>query len=187
LLRDSCKSFFDRIGPSRASCNVRFSAAIRGEADIGTRTGAASITDEQYRQFVASDAFAEVPIVWLEVALLTRVMTAHSTRTIKQGDMTDIDAMATYLPYCDIYGADRFIAEVARSLGVPERYSCHLFDSRQDGGPQRNPKLMALLDVRSEGSTDALAPDIGEPDCGCGIGGAVSCCCSGAGNTFATP
>src|SRR5882724_283091 len=50
-------------------------------------------------------------------------------------------------------------------------------------GPQRNPKLMALLDVRSEGSTDALAGDIGEPDCGCGIGGAVSCCCSGARNT----
>jgi hypothetical protein len=45
--------------------------------------------------------------MWLDVALLTRVMTAHSTRTIKQGDVTDIDAMATYLPYCDVYGADR--------------------------------------------------------------------------------
>jgi hypothetical protein len=93
---------------------------------------AASVTHEQYRQFVTSNAFAEVPIVWLEVALLTRVMTAHATRTIKQGDVTDIDAMATYLPYCDIYGADRFMADVARSLKVPERYNCHLFDSRKD-------------------------------------------------------
>jgi hypothetical protein len=74
-----------------------------------------------------------VPIVWLSVALLTRVMTAHPTRTIKQGDVTDIDAMATYLPYCDVYGADRFMAEVARSLKVPERYDCALFDSRKDG------------------------------------------------------
>jgi len=74
-----------------------------------------------------------VPIVWLEVALLTRMMTAHSTRMIKQGDVTDIDAMATYLPYCDVYGADRFMAEVARSLKAPERYNCHLFDSRKDG------------------------------------------------------
>jgi hypothetical protein len=96
-------------------------------------TTAAGVTDEEYRQFVASNAFADVPIVWLEVALLTRLMTAHSTRTIKQGDVTDIDAMATYLPYCDVYGADRFMAEVARSLKVPERYSCHLFDSRSDG------------------------------------------------------
>ena len=58
-------------------------------------------------QFVTSDAFADVPIVWLGVALLTRMMTAHSTRRIKQGDVTDIDAMAAYLPYCDVYGADR--------------------------------------------------------------------------------
>jgi hypothetical protein len=94
---------------------------------------AAGVTHEQYKEFVASSAFADVPIIWLEVALLTRLMTAHSTRTIKQGDVTDIDAMATYLPYCDIYGADRFMAEVARSLKVPERYNCDLFDSRRDG------------------------------------------------------
>jgi hypothetical protein len=41
--------------------------------------------------------------------------------------------MATYLPYCDVYGADRLMAEVARSLKVPEHYNCHLFDSRKDG------------------------------------------------------
>jgi hypothetical protein len=96
-------------------------------------TVAAGVTDEEYRQFVASGDFANVPVVWLDVALLTRLMTAHSTRTIKQGDVTDIDAMATYLPYCDVYGADRFMAEVARSLKVPERHNCHLFDSRRDG------------------------------------------------------
>jgi hypothetical protein len=94
---------------------------------------AARVSDEEYGRFVASTAFADVPVVWLDVALLTRLMTAHSTRTIKQGDVTDIDAMATYLPYCDVYGADRFMAEVARSLKVPERYNCHLFDSRKEG------------------------------------------------------
>jgi hypothetical protein len=102
-------------------------------------TTAAGVTDEEYRQFVASSAFADVPIVWLEVALLTRLMTAHSTRTIKQGEVTDIDAMATYLPYCDVYGADRLMAEVARSLKVPEHYSCHLFDSRRDGVAKDGP------------------------------------------------
>lgn len=97
------------------------------------RTEAAGATKEQYEQFVASNSFAEVPIVWLEVALLAKLMTAHAHRTIKRGDVTDIDAMATYLPYCDVYGADRFMAEVARSLKVPERFNCHVFDSRTDG------------------------------------------------------
>lgn len=60
---------------------------------------AAGVTDEEYGRFVASTAFADVPIVWLDVALLTRLMTVRSTRAIKQGDVTDIDAMATYLPY----------------------------------------------------------------------------------------
>ena len=94
---------------------------------------AAAVTEDEYRRFVASDAFADVPIVLLDVALFTRLMTAHSTRSIKQGDVTDIDAMATYLPYCDVYGADRFMAEVARTLKVPEQFNCHLFDSRKDG------------------------------------------------------
>jgi hypothetical protein len=94
---------------------------------------AAGVTGEQYGQFVASHAFENVPILWLEVALFARLVTAHTNRAIKQGDMTDIDAMATYLPYCDVYGSDRFMAEVARSLGVPERFNCRLFDSRREG------------------------------------------------------
>jgi hypothetical protein len=100
---------------------------------VRTYAASAGVTDEQYRQFVSSNAFAEVPIVWIEAALLARVMTAHSNRQIGQGDGTDIDAMATYLPYCDVYGADRFMAGVAKALKVPERYNCHLFDSGKDG------------------------------------------------------
>ncbi|MCL4710490.1 MAG: hypothetical protein KJZ73_04525 [Pseudorhodoplanes sp.] len=111
--------------------------AVRQDAlrpyNFSRYAAAAGVAGEQYRQFVASGAFADVPIVWLEVALFARMVTAHSTRTIKQGDMTDIDAMATYLPYCDIYGSDRFMAEVARSLNVSERFNCRLFDSRKEG------------------------------------------------------
>jgi hypothetical protein len=93
----------------------------------------ADVTVSQLAEFVASEAFAEVPIVNLEVCLLTRLMTAHATRPIKQGDVTDVDAIAAYLPYCDVYGADRFTAGVARSLGVPQRYGCKLFDSQSKG------------------------------------------------------
>jgi hypothetical protein len=109
--------------------------AVRQEAlqPHSVRRWAVGVTDKQYRQFVGSTAFAEVPIIWLEVALMARLMTAHSTRKIKPGDVTDIDAMAAYLPYCDVYGADRLMTGVAKSLDVPERYGCHLFDSGRDG------------------------------------------------------
>lgn len=96
-------------------------------------TSAAEVVADDYRRFVASKSFSEVPIVWLYAALMARLLTAHSTRTIQEGDFTDIGAMATYLPYCDVYGADRFTAEVARSIKVPERFKGHLFDSRKDG------------------------------------------------------
>ena len=90
---------------------------------------AADVTIEQFAEFVNSKAFAAIPIINLQVSLLAKLMTAHATREIERGDATDIDAMATYLPYCDVYGADRFTAGVARSIGVPDKYGCKLFDS----------------------------------------------------------
>jgi hypothetical protein len=40
---------------------------------------------------------------------------------------------AAYLPYCYLYGTDRTTAELARSLDVPSRYDCELFDARTLG------------------------------------------------------
>jgi hypothetical protein len=116
---------------------LRFEIAASRKAALGDyyfyKVTEGETAADDYARFVSSDAYSNVPIVWLDVRLLTRLMTAHSSRTIKEGDVTDIDAMATYLPYCDIYGADRFMAEVARSLKVPERYNCLLFDSSKNG------------------------------------------------------
>src|SRR4029079_8688861 len=42
---------------------------VEGRGD--SCTAAAGVTDEQYVQFVTSDAFADVPIVWLGGGLLT--------------------------------------------------------------------------------------------------------------------
>jgi len=68
--------------------------------------------------------------------------------------VTDIEAIATYLPYCDVYSADRFMAEVARSLKVPERYNCHLFDSSKHGVP----KLIEHLHKALEGIAPVNLP-----------------------------
>src|SRR6185295_8938555 len=92
-----------------------------------------------------SDAFADVPIVWLGVALLTRMMTAHSTRRIKQGDVTDIDAMAAYLPYCDVYGADRSLWKILLNIvaGRNEDRQPRHIDGRN--APKRVVKLRFVL------------------------------------------
>lgn len=79
-----------------------------------------------------TDPLPQIPIVYLEVALLARLMTAHSNRCIRAGDVTDVDAMAAYLPYCDAYATDALITGVARSLDLPRTYKCELFDSGTD-------------------------------------------------------
>ena len=107
------------------------SYGIRVERDNVLREGnaqnyaaAAKVTLEEFTGFVASEAFLSVPIIDLEVSLMARLLTAYSNRPIKQGDATDIDAMAAYLPYCHLYGTDRAMAELARSIDIPSRYDC---------------------------------------------------------------
>jgi hypothetical protein len=92
----------------------------------------ANVTADEFRQFVFSNSFAEIPIIHLEVALLARLMTSHSNRKIGEGDVTDVDAMAAYLPYCDAYATDKLIASVGRSLDVEKTYECELFDASND-------------------------------------------------------
>ena len=93
----------------------------------------ARITAAELRDFVVSDAFARVPVFELEACLMAKLFTAHGKRSIKPGDTTDLDAMACYLPYCHLYGTDRMTAELARSLDIPSRYDCELFDARKLG------------------------------------------------------
>ena len=117
----------------------------------------AGVSVDQLKDFVASDAFEHVPIVRLEVALLARLMTAHANRPIKRGDLTDVDAMAAYLPYCDVYAADAATADVARSLRVEETYGCRLFDGRRDGVKRLIDHLTAALADVAAANTPALS------------------------------
>jgi len=83
--------------------------------------------------------------------------TAGSHREIQKGDLTDVDAMATYLPYCDVYGAERFIANVARSLKVPERFDRQLFDATKEGVKQLIEYLRQALANRPPVNVPALS------------------------------
>jgi hypothetical protein len=93
----------------------------------------ARVTAQEFSDFVASKAFTEVPVFELGASLMAKLFAAHGKRPIRPGDMTDLDAMACYLPYCHLYGTDRMTAELARSLDIPLRYDCELFDARKAG------------------------------------------------------
>jgi hypothetical protein len=125
-------------------------AEIGGPSNAPVFAAAAGVSVDQLANFVASAAFEQIPIVRLEVELLARLMTAYANRPIKRGDLSDLDAMAAYLPYCDVYGADGLTADVARRQNVEKAYGCRLFDSRKDG-------LRKLIDYLSS-VLAAMAP-----------------------------
>lgn len=93
-------------------------------------TAASGATMAQLVEFVASPAFERIPIVRLEAGLLARLMTAYANRPIRAGDATDVDAMAAYLPYCDMYAADGAMVAIARQEAVDSMFGCELFSSR---------------------------------------------------------
>lgn len=102
---------------------------LLGRGKVSYYTRVYEITEDEWRGFVLSDHFAHVPAIHLDVALMAKLLTAHKNRVIKRGDVTDLDAMATYLPYCDLYATDKLAANVARQLNIPATYSCQVFDA----------------------------------------------------------
>ena len=74
-----------------------------------------------------------MPCIHLDVALLARLMTQCSDHKISPSDVTDFEAMATYLPYCDAYITDQLAANVARSIDVNVNFGCALFDAGKQG------------------------------------------------------
>jgi hypothetical protein len=110
---------------------------VRG--DLASRFNAprlaaiAGVTVEKFCAFTKSAEFGSIPSIHLDVALLAKLMTQHAHRRIKSGDVSDLDAIASYLPYCDAFITDNLAASVARAIDVDKQYDCALFDSTQSG------------------------------------------------------
>ena len=113
----------------KQQCAIEFNAVRKDFMRDRLMRLTADVTEPEFQDFVASDDFAKIPIVDLEVTLLTKLMKSHAGRTIKPGDATDVDAMAAYLPYCDAYATDKLIRSVAMSLDVEKRHGCKVFDA----------------------------------------------------------
>jgi hypothetical protein len=93
----------------------------------------AAVSVQQVRDFTATNEFGDVPYVHLDVALTAKLLTHHSNRPIKPGDMPDFEALAAYLPYCDAFMTDKTAAAVAKAIAADTKYGCALFDATKSG------------------------------------------------------
>ena len=91
----------------------------------------AGISIDEFCAFTNSREFGNIPCIHLDVALLAKLMTHYANRKIKSGDVSDLEAIAYYLPYCDAFITDKSAASVARAINVDQQYDCALFDASQ--------------------------------------------------------
>jgi hypothetical protein len=80
--------------------------------------------------FSKNPVFVTIPVVSISSRLWSRVLTKFPTRKIKAGDATDIEVLATYLPYMDVIGTDAFMATELSALGIGKEYNTRVFSAK---------------------------------------------------------
>ena len=99
-------------------------------------------TEQQLVDFGQSQAFRETPIVKISAELYASLLTER-TRTIKEGDVTDVQILSTYLPYIDVFATDTFMATQIKTLGIDQEHQVTLYGARTDS-------VRSLIDYLSE-------------------------------------
>ena len=99
-------------------------------------------TEQQLVDFGKSQAFRETPIVKISAQLYASLLTER-TRTIKKGDVTDVQILSTYLPYMDVFATDTFMATRIKTLGIEQEHQVTLYGARTDS-------VRSLIDYLSE-------------------------------------
>jgi hypothetical protein len=141
--REELASRLDTLRQSIAARAITYDAQhcveLAGEREIAlspmntAMVGAQGCSPESWHEFVGSEDFAAVPHIRLETSLMSMLLTRHPERRVKCGDMTDLDAMSTYLPYCDVYATDAFAAALGRATRAEALFGCRIFDAKREG------------------------------------------------------
>ena len=82
--------------------------------------------------FIGSDMFNDIPVINIYAKLWASLLAQFKKRVIKESDPTDIDVVATYLPYVDVFATDAFIADRISELGIASEHNIDLFDARTE-------------------------------------------------------
>lgn len=95
------------------------------------------------KDFAVSEYFQNVPLVEIGSKLWARILTAHGNRKVQSGDATDIEVIASYLPYIDVMAIDDFMVNNVKELGLDKKYKTTVFSAKGDG-------LKKLIDFISD-------------------------------------
>ena len=79
--------------------------------------------------FSNDPVFRAIPIVSVAARLWASILT-NPTRKIQTGDATDIEVLATYLPYMDIVGTDAFMGTQLTALSIDQEHAIQIFNAK---------------------------------------------------------
>src|SRR4030042_4171232 len=88
---------------------------------------------EDLVNFTKSKEFESIPYIDITIAIWPILFIHCKNRAIKKGDYADIETIATYLPYVDVYATDTFMAELIKQQKLDDRYDTKVFSSSRDG------------------------------------------------------
>lgn len=88
---------------------------------------------EKIKDFSKSEHFRNMPLVEIGSKLWARILTAHGNRKVQSGDATDIEVIASFLPYVDVMAIDGFMANNVKVLKLDEKYKTTIFTAKGDG------------------------------------------------------
>jgi len=126
----------------KAQCiadKVRYKAQLEkelgAERDHFLKRGAdyAYLCQDPMRELVAfskDPVFRAIPVVSIAARLWASLLTKDPTRKVQPGDATDIEVLATYLPYMDVVGTDAFMATKLATLGIDTEYNTLVFSGK---------------------------------------------------------
>jgi hypothetical protein len=126
----------------RAQCiadKVRYEEQLKrelgAERDHFQKRGAeyAYLCQDPMRELVAFSndfVFRAIPVVSIAARLWASLLTKHPTRKVQTGDATDIEVLATYVPYMDIVATDTFMATKLATLGIDTEYNTRVFSAK---------------------------------------------------------
>jgi len=105
--------------------------------------------DSPFWDFFLSDEFGHVPYVDIYCSPHAGSLACSPGRRPQEGDLFDVAAMATVLPYSDILATDGYMKSLIQGLGLDVKYGAEVFSARKADLPTFLSRLTPLSGVET--------------------------------------
>lgn len=115
-----------------------------------------SISKQDAERFIDSSDFLEIPIIEIFTKLWSLDLSKKG-RKGKKSDSNDIDAISSYLPYCDVMTVDHYMATNIRHLGLDKKYNCRIYTMKDKDLSEMKEYLKSELETRPPANESAFS------------------------------